>query len=67
MGTNELLQAISNMMDQKLEPIKNDLQSVKEEQIVIKKELQSVKDDLQSVKEEQIVIKKELQSVKDDL
>lgn len=41
METNQLLQAISDMLDQKLEPIKNDLQSLKYEQATMKFDLLS--------------------------
>lgn len=40
MESNELLQAISDMMDKKLEPIKSDLQSLKDEQSLMKSDLQ---------------------------
>lgn len=40
MESNELLQAISDIMDKKLEPIKSDLHSLKEEQSLMKSDLQ---------------------------
>ncbi len=78
MTENELLLAISDMMDQKLkselQPIKNDLQIVKEEVQVVKNDLQAVKEevrvvknDLQAVKEEVRVVKNDLQAVKNDV
>ena len=54
MTENELLLAISDMMDQKLkselQPIKNDLQIVKEEVQVVKNDLQAVKNDVHHMK-----------------
>lgn len=54
MENNELLQAISNMMDQKLDPIKSDVQMIKEEQA-------AMKGDIQAIKEEQTAMKSDLQ------
>ena len=47
MENNELLQAISNMMDQKLDPVKN--------------EIQDMKGEIQTIKEDQAAMKSELQ------
>ncbi len=41
---NELLQAISNMMDQKLQPINNRLDKIESDISVLKKEMREVKD-----------------------
>lgn len=40
MENNELLQAISNMIDKKLEPIKEDIQSLRNEQAQMKSDLE---------------------------
>ncbi len=40
MENNELLQAISDMMDKKLEPIKEDIQSLRNEQVQMKSDLE---------------------------
>jgi len=65
MTDNELLLAMSEMMDTKLkselQPIKNDLQSVKNELQSVKNEVQS---EIQSVKSE---LQSEIQSVKSEL
>jgi len=54
MTENELLLAISDIMDQKLkselQPIKNDLQAVKDEVQAVKSEVQAVKDDVHHMK-----------------
>lgn len=60
MVDNELLLAMSEMMDGKLQPIKEDLAEVKEEQKEMKK-------DLAEVKEEQQKIKDDLQGVKNEV
>ena len=71
MTENELLLAISHMMDQKLkcelQPIKNDLQTVKNEVQLVKNEVQLVKEDLQTVKNEVQLVKDEVQLMKEDL
>lgn len=71
MTENELLLAISDMMDHKLkaelQPIKNDLQTVKNEVQLVKNEVQLVKEDLQVVKDEVQLVKKDLQAVKDEV
>ena len=78
MADNELLLAISEMMDKKLDArlkpmedslqtVKEDLQSVKEEVQTVKEEVQTMKEDLQSVKEEVQTVKEDLQSVKDEM
>lgn len=54
MSDNELLLAISEMMDTKLkselQPLKNDLQSVKNEVQSVKNEVQSVKSEIHQLK-----------------
>ena len=71
MTENELLLAISDMMDHKLkselQPIKNDLQTVKNEVQLVKNEVQLVKEDLQTVKDEVQLMKEDLQEVKDEV
>ena len=71
MVDQELLLAISDMMDKKLkselQPLKEDLQGVKEEVRSVKEDLQGVKEDLQGVKEDQQGIKEDLRGVKDRL
>ena len=71
MTENELLLAISDMMDHKLkaelQPIKNDLQTVKNEVQLVKKDLQAVKDEVQLVKKDLQEVKDEVQLVKEDL
>ena len=78
MSNHELLLAISEMMDSKLkaelEPIKRDIQVIKEEQKAFRAELQEVKEEqktfraeLQEVKEEQKAFRAELQEVKAEL
>ena len=64
MVDQELLHAISDMMDKKfkseLQPLKGDLQGIKED-------LQGVQEDLQGVKEEVLLVKEDVQGVKEDL
>lgn len=74
MTNNELLLAMSKMMDAKFYPlqrdlqvVKNEVQVVKNEMHVVKEEVQVIKADLQGVKEEVQVMKADLQNVKDDV
>jgi len=71
MTENELLLAISDMMDHKLkselQPIKNDLQTVKNEVQLVKNEVQMLNEDLQTVKDEVQLVKDEVQLMKEDL
>lgn len=71
MTENELLLAISHMMDQKLkcelQPIKNDLQTVKNEVQLVKNEVQLVKEDLQAVKDKVQTVEHDLQAVKNEV
>ena len=71
MTENELLLAISDMMDHKLkselQPIKNDLQTVKNEVQLVKNEVQMLNEDLQTVKDEVQLVKDEVQLVKDEV
>ena len=71
METNQLLQALSDMMDQKLEPIKSELQVLEKEQSEMKSDLQALKkeqsemkSDLQTLKKEQSEMKSDLQALK---
>ena len=71
MADNELLLAISDMMDKKLDtrlkPMEDSLQTVKEGLQAVKEEVQTVKEDLKSVKEEVQTVKEDLKSVKDEM
>lgn len=67
MVDHELLLAMSDMMDGKLQPIKEDLAEVKEEQKKMKEDLAEVKEDLAEVKEEQQRMKDDLQDVKNEV
>ena len=72
MTNNELLYAMSNMMDTKLraelQPLKNEMQDMRSEMQSIKSEMQSIKSDLQgemqSIKSE---LQGEMQSMKSEL
>lgn len=66
MENNELLQAISNMMDQKLDPVKNEIQDMKGEIQTIKGEVQTMKGEIQDMKGEIQDMKGEIQTIKED-
>ena len=71
MSDNELLLAISEMMDKKLEaglkPVESKLDRMENRLDRMDNELQSVKNDLQGVKNDLQGVKNDLQGVKDDL
>ncbi|MDE7342163.1 MAG: hypothetical protein K2N80_16665 [Lachnospiraceae bacterium] len=74
MTNNELLLAMSKMMDAKFYPlqrdlqvVKNEVQVVKNEMHVVKEEVQVIKADLQGVKEEVQAVKADLQGVKEEV
>lgn len=63
MTDNELLLAISGMID----PLREDVQSMKQDIQNVKEELQGVKQDVQNVKEELQGIKQDNQNMKQEL
>lgn len=67
MVDHELLLAMSEMMDGKLQPIKEDLAGVKEDLAEVKEEQKKIKEDLAEVKEEQKRMKDDLQDVKNEV
>ncbi len=67
MENNELLQAISNMMDQKLDPVKNEIQDMKGEIQTIKGEVQTMKGEIQTIKGEVQTMKGEIQTIKGEV
>ncbi len=67
MENNELLQAISNMMDQKLDPVKNEIQDMKGEIQTIKGEVQTMKGEIQDMKGEIQTIKEDQAAMKSEL
>ena len=71
MTDSELLLAMSDLLDTKLDaklqPIKNDIKSIRDEQKRTNDELNVVKHDLTSVKDELNAVKHDLTSVKDEL
>ncbi len=67
MENNELLQAISNMMDQKLDPVKNEIQDMKGEIQTIKGEVQTMKGEIQTIKGEVQTMKGEIQDMKGEI
>ncbi len=67
MTDNELLLAISNMMDAKLEPVNNEIQGIKGELQGIKGEIRDLKEDVQVLKEDVQVLKEDVQDLKEDV
>ena len=67
MENNELLQAISNMMEQKLDHVKNENQDMKGEIQTIKGEVQTMKGEIQDMKGEIQDMKGEIQDMKGEI
>ena len=71
MKDNELLLAMSNMLDTKLEeklqPIRENLQNLKEEIHVLKEDVQDLKEDVEVLKEEVHVMKGRICVLQEDV
>ena len=65
--TQEDLQMMSQLLDTKIQPIKDEIQETKKEIREIKDELQEVKADVQTVKTELQEVKADVQAVKTEL
>lgn len=63
MTDNELLLAISGMID----PLREDVQSMKQELQGVKQDVQNMKEELQGVKQDNQNMKQELQGIKQDI
>ncbi len=68
MTDNELLLAISNMMDKKLkselQPLKNDIQSMKKDITSMKNKIQSIENDILSMKNDILSLDNKIHQVK---
>ena len=71
MTDHELLLAMSNMLDTKLnaqlQPIKEDIQEMKGEIRVLKEDVQVIKDEIRVLKEDVQVMKGEIRVLKEDV
>ncbi len=71
MTDHELLLAISNIMDKKLDarlkPLENTLQSLKEDVQQLKEDVQQLKDDVQQLKDDVQQLKDDVQQTKSDV
>ena len=61
----ELLEAISRMMDEKLEPIKKDIAGLKGDVSNLKEEVSTLKEDISTLKEDVSVLKDDVSSLKE--
>ena len=64
MTDNELLLAISNMMDTKLEPVNKEIQELKGEIQGIKEDVKGLKEDVKGLKEDVEVLKEDVSDLK---
>ena len=67
MSYNELLLAISNMMDKKLEPITNDIREIKEDVKNLKEDVKILKIDVKNLKEDVKNLKEDVENLKEDV
>ncbi len=67
MSSQELLLALSEMMDQKLQPIRADIAELKVDVAELKEELKAVKADIVELKADVAGLKEELKAVKADI
>lgn len=67
MTDNELLLAISNIMDKKIQPLQEDVKGVKDEVEGLKDEVEGLKDEVEGVKDEVEGLKDEVQGVEDEI
>lgn len=67
MSNEELLSSISDIVEAKLEPIKQDIHGIKEEVGNVKEEVGNVKEEVGNVKEEVGNVKEEVSSIKDEV
>ena len=61
------LQMLSDLLDQKLKPIQEDISELKEDVGVLKTEMKEVKEDIAELKEDVGVLKVEMKEVKEDI
>lgn len=65
--TQEDLQAIAGLIRQEIQPMKDDIQSMKDDIQLMKDDIQSMKDDIQLMKDDIQTMKDEIQLMKDDI
>ncbi len=67
MENKELLGAISQMLDEKLEPIKADISDLKEDVSGLKEDVSGLKEDVSSLKEDVSGLKEDVSGLKEDV
>ena len=67
MDEKKFLQALSDMMDVKLQPLKNDVQELKSEVKTLKDDVQELKSEVKTLKSEVQTLKDDVQTLKDDV
>lgn len=65
MTNYELLLEMSNMMDRKLNPIKEDIRELKEDVAVLKEDVAVLKEDVAILKEDVVVLKEDVSVLKE--
>jgi len=60
----ELIKSLSDLLDEKLTPIKNDIKNIKSDLSGVKSDLSGVKSDLSNVKSDLSNVKSDLKSIK---
>ena len=67
MSDNELLSALSDMMDTKLKPIKDDIKILQDDMKIVKGEIKSMKLDIKVLQDDMITVKADIKSLQDDM
>lgn len=71
MTNTELLQAMSDLLDEKMEiklqPIRDDMQGMKDDMQSMKDDMQGMKEDMQNMKDDMQGMKDDMQGVKDEI
>lgn len=61
---NELLKALGTLLDEKLEPVKNELKALKDDVKILKNDVTTLKDDVISLKDDVISLKGDVNTLK---
>ena len=67
MSDQELLSAISNIVEEKIEPLKQDIRSLKEDVSVLKEDVSVLKEDVSVLKEDVSGLKEDVSVLKEDV
>ena len=67
MTDNEMLLALSGLLDEKLEPVKEDVRTLKEDVSTLKEDVSTLKEDVSTLKEDVNTLKEDVSTLKGDV